>query len=1778
MRKTNHKILLLLLAVTVAFGTLTGGLAGGGRAYAASPDFPGSGTSADPYLIATANQLNKVRDDYLAAGLHYRLIADIDLSGYAAGTGWTPIGNQDEAFYGQMDGNGFTINGLTIDANEGEYVGLFGYLEAGSALTRMKLANVSLSGSQFVGGLAGYNNGGQISGSAVSGTVVGTYNAGGLIGYNADGAISDSRAAASVTGNSAIGGLIGHSSGADGAISGSYATGNVTGTSGGDSVGGLVGYKGGGSIYNSHASGKVNGKKKAGGLIGDEDAVLIHDSYATGDVNGNTDIGGLVGSGSGGGEIVGSRASGKVSGRQTVGGLIGRNYGVAIGTSHASGDVTGGNDGASIGGLVGDLLAGTVTDSYASGTVSGASAVAGLIAYNESSDIIRSYALGNVNGSDDGMDIGGLVGINKGLIAGSFAVGAVTGGQNALHLGGLIGDNFGPIRESFATGAVTGGDESFDVGGLAGNSNGAISASYAAGDVAGSYYIGGLAGYHGSEPVSDSYASGSVNGIQYAGGLLGYNFDQTIGNSYASGAVSAAESDKSGGLIAYSSGTTVNSFYDANTTGQPASSGGDGKTTAELRTQSTYETDVSHAWDFAAIWAMDGVHSGGYPYLRQTQAYADYDANGSDGGLAPVSRSFVPGGAAIVAPGPGDMVKAGYAFGGWNTQADGGGTTYKPGETFVISGNTVLYANWIHPSTDATLTSAVGTVSVGGTPDERIADVPYGTALAAFAAGITPAAGAEFAICEADGTTPATELATGVKVIVTAQDGTTRVTYTVQVAGNSAKAITGFSLAAQTGWAAIDAAAHTVAIEVGYGTDVSSLTAAFALSAGASAKVGTATQASGVTANDFASPVLYEVTAEDGSTQNWTVTVTVAASGEKDITAFGFAAQTGPAAIDAAARTVAIEVAAGTSRNGLVATFALSPGASAKVGAVTQVSGTTANNFGSPVTYAVKAADGSTQNWRVTVTVALSSAKAITAFSLAAQTGPATIDAAAHAVTIEVANGTSLVSLRASFTLSTGASAKVGAANQTSGVTVNNFTNPVTYTVRAADGSTQSWVVTVTVAASSAKAITAFSLAAQTGPATIDAAAHTVGIEVENGTDVSSLPATFTLSVGATAKVGTVDQVSGVTVNNYTNPLTYIVRAADGSMQSWIVTVTVAASSAKAITAFSMAAQIGPATIDAAAHTVGIEVENGTDVGSLAATFTLSVDATAKVGTVDQVSGVTANNFTNPVTYTVKAADGSMQSWIVTVTVAASSAKAITAFSLAAQTGPATIDGAAHTVRVEVENGTDVGSLPATFTLSVGATTKVGTVDQVSGVTANDFTNPVSYIVTAADGSTQSWTVTVTIAPSSVATLTSTIGTVSAGGTANETITNIPHDTTLTALKAAITPAAGATFDVYDADGVTAATVLMTGKQVIVTAQDGMTKTTYAVTVNAAPVSGGGGGGGSAAPVETHYESTNGKLAIPVGHAGTVSLDDEVIVTIPANAAERDLVVTIDKLTNPQSLLSGVDAPVSGIFEITKNFTGNFAQPVTISILFEPAKLKPGQTPAVFYYDEANAGWIEIAGGIVSGRRIAVTADHFATFAVFAAGQPTDAPADEPAIELSDIAGHWAEAAIKQADAGGIVSGYPDGSFRPNHPVTRAEFAVMLMHALKPEYAAAGPARAFVDDDQIGAWAKEAVAQAAQAGIISGYADGSFRANAAITRAEMAVMLARAPGLAPGAEEEIGFSDDGDIPAWARAAIAETRKLGLIEGTETNAFRPHALATRAEAAVVLLRLMALRSE
>ena len=188
------------------------------------------------------------------------------------------------------------------------------------------------------------------------------------------------------------------------------------------------------------------------------------------------------------------------------------------------------------------------------------------------------------------------------------------------------------------------------------------------------------------------------------------------------------------------------------------------------------------------------------------------------------------------------------------------------------------------------------------------------------------------------------------------------------------------------------------------------------------------------------------------------------------------------------------------------------------------------------------------------MTTLVSSAKAITAFGILTPAVTGVITGTNIAVTVPY--GTAVDGLVATFT-TTGSSVNIGGTGQTSGTTANNFSNPVTYTVVAADTTTQNYTVTVTVALNPARAITSFTIPAQVGTTTIDESAHTVALTMPYGTNRNGLVATFT-TTGSSVKVGDTVQVSGSTPNNFTSAVTYKVIAADLSEQAYVVTASIA--------------------------------------------------------------------------------------------------------------------------------------------------------------------------------------------------------------------------------------------------------------------------------------------------------------------------------------------------------------------------------------------------------------------------------------------------------------------------------------------------------------------------------------------------------------------------------------------------------------------------------------------
>jgi len=175
---------------------------------------------------------------------------------------------------------------------------------------------------------------------------------------------------------------------------------------------------------------------------------------------------------------------------------------------------------------------------------------------------------------------------------------------------------------------------------------------------------------------------------------------------------------------------------------------------------------------------------------------------------------------------------------------------------------------------------------------------------------------------------------------------------------------------------------------------------------------------------------------------------------------------------------------------------------------------------------------------------------------------------------------------------------------------------------------------------------------------------------------------------------------------------------------------------------------------------------------------------------------------------------------------------------------------------------------------------------------------------------------------------------------------------------------------------------------------------------------------------------------------------------------------------------------------------------------------------------------------------------------------------------FSDVPpGDWAAGAIDGLAAAGLILGVAPGSFDPDAAVSRAEFAVLLGRTAGAPAAAVGPA---FSDLAAGAWYAPGVEQVVGLGWMAGTAPGVFGPDGQVTRGEAALASIRALGLGRVADDEAGascpFSDCGAIPGWALGAGIVAEHLGLLVGAPGGAFEAGAPLTRAEAAALLWRL------
>ncbi|MCX5976332.1 MAG: ABC transporter substrate-binding protein [Coprothermobacterota bacterium] len=189
-------------------------------------------------------------------------------------------------------------------------------------------------------------------------------------------------------------------------------------------------------------------------------------------------------------------------------------------------------------------------------------------------------------------------------------------------------------------------------------------------------------------------------------------------------------------------------------------------------------------------------------------------------------------------------------------------------------------------------------------------------------------------------------------------------------------------------------------------------------------------------------------------------------------------------------------------------------------------------------------------------------------------------------------------------------------------------------------------------------------------------------------------------------------------------------------------------------------------------------------------------------------------------------------------------------------------------------------------------------------------------------------------------------------------------------------------------------------------------------------------------------------------------------------------------------------------------------------------------------------------------------------------------PISAGTTDFNDVFGHWAQADIMTLVDKGIISGYPDGTFQPDKSVTRAEFIKILAAALQLPQAAPAGVSPF-SDVAMTDWFFEPVMEGVQNNLIGGFPDGTFLPNDPITREQVAKILVRAKGidetstvLMSQSQEIISkIPDWSQVSEWAQLFVINAIAADLMKGDPSGNFRPLASLTRAETAVIGVRMM-----
>ncbi len=273
------------------------------------------------------------------------------------------------------------------------------------------------------------------------------------------------------------------------------------------------------------------------------------------------------------------------------------------------------------------------------------------------------------------------------------------------------------------------------------------------------------------------------------------------------------------------------------------------------------------------------------------------------------------------------------------------------------------------------------------------------------------------------------------------------------------------------------------------------------------------------------------------------------------------------------------------------------------------------------------------------------------------------------------------------------------------------------------------------------------------------------------------------------------------------------------------------------------------------------------------------------------------------------------------------------------------------------------------------------------------------------------------------------------------------------------------------------------------------------------------------------------------------------------------------------------------IYRFSKTFPNDFLKPITVTLPYKSLDFDPEKyVISIYWYDDNLKLWIELDNVKIDEEKLTVSGQtvktgYFAKIATEKGAEKPQKPVVEPEPEIpepevtepvqtsfADIEIHWAKESIVHLLEIEAMKGYPDNTFRPAQPITRAEFTYAIVKAfnLKAE-------SSYVFGDTLGHWAQNEISIAVAKKIVAGYSDRQFGPDDTITREQMAAILVKAARLNP-ATGDLAFSDKDEISPWAKGMIVTAINKNIMSGYPDNTFNPQGTASRSEAATVIYKV------